>query len=453
MSLRRGETVSAANPKLQIYTQIDGILANAYSVEYRIYEAIGGISSTPTPITARTAATNISTGRYVAGWTVPASEALGLHQVRWYVVPVVGQPEQEFRDWFDVAEEALVVTAGGCEPGTEALPVSPASPSSLTEALGIHQSDVIIHSAIEQAIADIRANPVLLDYVFASLPRDSLTAPKYGQKEVDQAKKWFLATEIPVVMRNRLDEVKLPAISIGLLESSEAENTLADTHYIPQEEADVVWPVLAGPFSPVSYNQTTGVLVVPEAVGDALSITVDMVVVDRDGVTHAITEVTDAYTIVLAPGTIANFSSALIKTAQPQLITQLESLAFRETYSIGCHAQNEPVQLTYLHSIVTFILLRYKETLLEARGFERSTVSSAELRENDQFQPEMVWSRYINLTGYVRQYWPKTSAEKVREIVPEIIHQELEPQADVDSLLWHGGAVFSPNGDSATTKS
>lgn len=311
-------------------------------------------------------------------------------------------------------------------------------PPTVTEALGIHQSDVIIHTALTAAIADMRANPWLLDYVFASLPRDAVSLKAYGEKEVARAKEWFTTTNIPVVMRNRLDEVKLPAISIGLLESVESDTTLGDVHYVPQEDTEASWPVLAGPFSPVSYNAATGIMVIPSDIGSSLVVAAGMVIIDRVGVAHEITDVLDSNTLVIRSGTVADFGSALLKTAKPALITQLESLAFRETYSIGCHAQGEPVFLTYLHSIVTFVLLRYKEALLEARGFERSTVSSSDFRKNEEFGNEMVYSRYINLTGYVRQFWPKAVSEKLRRLDTEIVHQEDEPAADTDSLLWHG---------------
>lgn len=64
----------------------------------------------------------------------------------------------------------------------------PLSNSLTTEALGIHQSDVIIRTAIVAALADLRANPWLLDYVFASLPKDEMTMKDYGEKSVEKAK-------------------------------------------------------------------------------------------------------------------------------------------------------------------------------------------------------------------------------------------------------------------------
>ena len=114
----------------------------------------------------------------------------------------------------------------------------PLPPSMTTEALGVHQSDVIIRTAIVAAIADLRANPWLLDYVFASLPRDDRTMKDYGEKEVQRAKEWFMKTNVPVFMVPRMDEAKVPCITIKLLDSSEAEVTLGDVHYQEKEDND-----------------------------------------------------------------------------------------------------------------------------------------------------------------------------------------------------------------------
>jgi len=86
--------------------------------------------------------------------------------------------------------------------------LTPLDPST-TSTLGIHQSDVIIRTAIIAALADLRANPWKLDYVFSSLPKDTLTAKSYGEKDIAQAKRWFLSTEIPVTMVPRIDKAKL----------------------------------------------------------------------------------------------------------------------------------------------------------------------------------------------------------------------------------------------------
>lgn len=283
----------------------------------------------------------------------------------------------------------------------------------ITKALGVHQSDVVIRTALVQAISDLRANPWLLDHVFASLPQDELTAKTYGEKQVEMAKSWFLRTDIPVVMDYRLDYVEGSCISVSLVESVEAENTLGDVHYEPTEEAEADWPPLTLSFTPEAYDGVTGRLTVPTSIGDELLITTGMVIVDRSGGVHSILDVEDRYNFLIAPGTNVDFTSSVIKGATPRLVKMLESLCFKETYRIGVHAHGEPFLLTWLHSIMVFCLLRYKQDLLEGRGFERSVISSTPFAKDERFGKENWWSRYLSITGYVRHYWPKLKNDKI----------------------------------------
>lgn len=292
----------------------------------------------------------------------------------------------------------------------------PLPPELTTEALGIHQSDIIIRSAIIAAIADLRANPWLLNYAFASLARDTLTMKTYGEQEIAQAIKWFTKTNISVVMNVTPNEVKFPIISITLLSSNEVEQegTLSDTHYVPFENNDFKWPQLAGPVQPLAYSAATGILSLDPAGLGGLVLAPGMIVVDKTGKQYPITDILEDAVVQIAPGTVADFGDMVIKPARPAYVTEVESNVYRETYAIGCHCDSEPVHLTYLHSIVIFCLLRYKQALLEARGFERTTLTSSDFRRDETVLPEFLYTRYAQISGTVRQAWPKTTKPRIQ---------------------------------------
>jgi hypothetical protein len=289
-----------------------------------------------------------------------------------------------------------------------------------TNILGIHQSDVIIRSALEQGMADLRMKPWLLDYVFASLPIDKLTKKKYGQATIDCAKEWFLANDVAVFMSTRTDKPKWPAISIKLASSNEDENTLGDVHYEPTEDNDLQWPALYGPFNPLSYDPFKGYVVLPDDVGDKLILFPGQLLVDGSGLIHPIEDVIDGQTIQIEKALTGNLNGSVIKGQPPAYIAEVESLNFKETYHIGCHVGAEQEQLTWLHSIVVFILLAYKETLLEARNFEKTTIQSSDFMQNPAFQEEVVFSRYVTISGSVRQVWPKSIKQKITAIDTDI---------------------------------
>lgn len=277
-----------------------------------------------------------------------------------------------------------------------------------TEIAGVFSSDLIIESAIRAGIADLRDKPYLLDFVFANLKQDALTSARYGGKQLEQAKKWFLSHDVPVFSTTRQDEAKFPCIAISLDESSEAEATLGDVHYIPQETGEGDWPVLAGPFAAKAYSASTGLFKFPTDVASEVAPVAGMFLIDRLGNQHEIVEVLDEDTVQIAIGSNADFGTAFLKAAQPKVVRTIESLQFRETYTIRLYVHSEPSHLAYLYSVITFILLRYKETLLEARGFERSTMAwTGAQRDREGNDAELVFTRQCRLTGYVRQSWPK----------------------------------------------
>lgn len=322
---------------------------------------------------------------------------------------------------------------------------TPAVVSTTTKAIGIAQSDILIRSAIIEAIADLRRNPWLLDYVFASLAQDQLTNRSYGLREIEQAKKWFRKTNIPVVMDTRIGDPTFPIITIALMESVEAEQTHGDVNYETTEGTEAEWPILFGPFTPTKWTPATGTMVLPAEVSSELVVAPGMVILDDTGAPHEILTVFDdgaeapatpIVSVTIAAKTVASFRKACIKGTRPLLVTTIESMSFRETYSIGCHVQSEMPHLTYLHSILIFCLLRYKQDLLEHRGFERTSIASSQAKREDRTENEIGFARYMSITGYVRQSWPKRTGRRVESttttVVATVDSQEVD--LDVDAL-------------------
>lgn len=303
----------------------------------------------------------------------------------------------------------------------EPVPTAPVS----REALGIFQSDVIVRTAIQAGLADIRANPDLLKYIFAGLPADGLTFSEYGDQQVKAAEEWFLSQEIPVFMNTRIDESKIPCITIGIQTSQEQQATLGDLHYETSEEAIVQGTTTYfGPLNPSNYAPATGILSLPSDFEG--EIVAGMAIQSRSNKVYVITEVLDPWTLVIDKNINEDLVGIRVVSTYKKQVT-LESLEFKEVFEIGCHVIGEPIYLTYLHSILLFILLRYKEELLEARHLERTTVQSGPTLLNTSFPTtQPVFTRMITLQGFVRQYWPKFLKTPV-----EGIGYNLDVQLDV----------------------
>lgn len=288
---------------------------------------------------------------------------------------------------------------------------------------GIVPSDILVKTAIEAAINDLRQNPWLLDYVFSWYPNDTLTSqsPNYGESQRQKAKDWFLKNEIFISYNYRSDVPKFPMISVGFQSSSEAESTLGDINYDPSDELDesnvgISPKPIIGPFSVLNYDKATGQVTLPDTVTTD-NIFTGMVLVDPETNTgYPISDIIDSQNFIIDANITANFSNAYISPIDNFYVATVESCWFKNNFKISCLCQNDAVEALYLEQVVLFILLRYKEQLLEGRGFERSTVNSGPLYLYQENDIEFIWGKDITLSGYVRHVWPKTISPKIQGI-------------------------------------
>jgi hypothetical protein len=165
----------------------------------------------------------------------------------------------------------------------------------------------------------------------------------------------------------------------------------------------------------MGYDSDTGKLMMPVEVLNTIIPVEGMVIEDASGCSSSITE---AYSeeVYVAPNLLLKTGKLWLKSRFKQKV-QLEAANFKESYVIGCHSRGEPFECLYLHSIVLFSLMRYRQKLLEERGFVRSSVSSTDVRVNESFDTEIVYSRFITLNGFVRQFWPKQITNPIENVI------------------------------------
>lgn len=319
--------------------------------------------------------------------------------------------------------------------------------STSTKSLGIFQSDVIIRSALIAGMRDIRANPWLLEYCFASLAQDDLTKKDYGKSQIDEAKSWFMKNEVKVSLDIQIQPAEFPIVTITLLSSDETETTLADVNYDVEEPMDFEWPVLAGPFTATGYDPVTGTVTLPEgALAGQILLAGSVSLVDRQLHSYVITEFVDDQTITIEPGTQVDLTDASIRGNRPSQRITLEGSWADESYRVGCHTQGEPAFVLYLESIVRFCLFRYRQRLLEARGFESSHVSASEVSKNELFEVENTYSRFLTVSGRIRNFWPKDIWPVMAGLKTQfaVVDGDKVPSTDipvgdtVEDLVWAG---------------
>ena len=116
-AIARGQSSDGANPVLELFTPVRGVLADAGAVAFQVFDVSDDVKrASPAQVFPGTAGTRapvnttdlwpggdkLGTGHVVARWTPAADEPLGLHELRWFVQAAPGAPEQVVTAELDV---------------------------------------------------------------------------------------------------------------------------------------------------------------------------------------------------------------------------------------------------------------------------------------------------------------------------------------------------------------
>ena len=95
--------------------------------------------------------------------------------------------------------------------------------------------------------------------------------------------------------------------------------------------------------------------------------------------------------------------------------------------------------LTWLWSVAKYALMRYREGMLEHRGFQISSIKSSDYLRNDAFQSlgENVYSRFIVLTGQVEETWLKSP----KRTIEAMSFQNPDPDGSLEAELEEGESL------------
>lgn len=311
----------------------------------------------------------------------------------------------------------------------------------------ISQTDVIITEMLQQGLEDIRQNPWLIDDVFSQFKTNPFLAKKYGEKEIQAAKDWFLSNKIEVLMKYRLDKDTFPSITVAVGSSSEKPEMrhLGDLsscveNLVPSQINKPI-PFILTPFVPESFDSIQGKLVIPSNIKPR-AVRPYQILVNPDTGEGAVIEEVKGREVFIEPGLEINLSKAAVVPKYQYYRVRREHTFFQEQISIGCHVHGDPASLLFLHSITLYLILRYREGLLEAKDFAESSVSSTDIVPNNNYGGpggELVFSRYINLTGQVENSWLKTprrviEAIELEDVQPDGIKSGIKILSNLDSI-------------------
>ena len=292
--------------------------------------------------------------------------------------------------------------------------------------MAIFQSDAYFRRIVELTLQDIRENDWLLDDILSQFVTDPMLA-MYGQKEIENAKKWFKENEISIFLPHRMDTEKMPCITISVGSSSEdkslarlADQTAEVETLLASDIGKTIQYVIK-PFTYISYIQVAGFFEVHPDI-DLTIIRPGMVVIDPEtGGGYVIIKTglkpydeNDPSAvrnngIFIAPNTVVSATEVGILPQYRIWRARREIATFQERITLGCHTHGDPSSLLWLHSIMMYAVLRYREGVLESRNFQLSTIEISDMVRNSNFEHigENVYSRFITVTGQTEQTWLK----------------------------------------------
>lgn len=299
---------------------------------------------------------------------------------------------------------------------------------------------------LEAAIADLRKNDWVVEDIFSALANDPLSRTEYGWKQTAHALQWFKDTAIPVFLQHRVDSPEFPCISVvsgnrteDLSRASMADQ--GDVYCLDPTAKVATSPVkIIGPFTPKEYDSEKGTITLPKEFVTDYVTAGQFLVSSKSGKAYQILSVSGPNTFEIKPETADDFMGAYVAPKTSVWNLHKETVFVQEEIVIGCHAQSDPVQGLWLHDLVWYALLRYKEAYFESRGFELTTQSSGAMDLNPNFTPERVFSRYITLRGVLPIEFIKWTAPRIDGVkggikiidgprTPELYQAQVQAQA------------------------
>lgn len=279
--------------------------------------------------------------------------------------------------------------------------------------MGIFQTDLIFFTAIQSALADIRKNLYLVDDMYACLLSDPLLYEKYGQKELEKLKNFIKNVNIEVSISHRIEQAKFPAIAIELGSGNEDVNKAAlgdsfGASFVEPESLGGAYDtpyIILGPVTPISYDATSKVITFDDNV-DLSSIFPGQYVFDEINRKSYLIEEVDTRTLKISAGVQPNLTNMTVRPTQSNNISVVKrSIWVWESVTL-VYASTDATELLYLHTLMIYILGRYKKTLFENRNFAVSTIGYGPVeRLTLDSDPNIAWMRSISVRGRVEHSW------------------------------------------------
>lgn len=274
----------------------------------------------------------------------------------------------------------------------------------------IFLGDLRIKACIELFLEDISKNEWLINDVLGDTVANPYLVKLYGS-QIESCKQWLKNNRINIFMSERDDRVEFPCVVIEMGTSNEkaemkhmADLSTQVVNMIPNNINKPI-PYVVKPLSG-TYDTNLGTFTFSSPV-DLNLVGEGMILLDpASGTGYVINSNYAPNTVMLTKGLTLKAERFGIIPKYQYYQTRIGHSFFTEPYKITVNAIDQQTCL-WLHSIVVYALLRYRQSLLEADGYAESMISSGKMYPNLDFSDtgQVIWSRDVNITGQVENRW------------------------------------------------
>jgi hypothetical protein len=270
---------------------------------------------------------------------------------------------------------------------------------------GVQSLDVELQAFLTSGLEYVRQQlDASIQEIFTNFTQPHL-AKLYGQKEIDNIKKFIRDNEIPVVQSWMLNPERVPQISIHLAQSNEfvERSTLGD---YAQTLSQPVNPVIIIPkFVPKSFDKNTGIVTVPSTV-DLTALRPGYILIDGKGEPWLVTAPISAnsFALDISDSNAVSINSVYIQNFEGIVKAKGGQQMFQDTVQLGIHGQADTNMTLWMYYIVAWILFKFKP-VLEKRGIQLQSFSGSEFTKDASKMGEMIYSRWMTFSAITTMEW------------------------------------------------
>lgn len=289
---------------------------------------------------------------------------------------------------------------------------------------GIFPADAVLKTSIELGLADLRANPWLIDYMMSDFTQNQYLKQKFGQKQIDSLKEWIANNNIDIGLGYNPDTMKLPRVSIiiGRQDEKADMKTMGDSStervkLLPNQVGKPI-PYIVAPVAPIDYEPETGEVEFADTV-DLHNVVPGQILVNPDNGKGYVIENIIGQSLMIETGLQISASQFGVVPAKSFYTARVEHTFMQANYTVVCTAHGDAQTAIWLHDIILFCLFRYRESLIEALGLSESIISSGDLGIDSDVPmngPEYAWSRPITITGQIEQFFVKSPKRFIENV-------------------------------------